>query len=92
MERGKGETMRINRSDSRVHIVYKKNSTGIEKVIISKNYLKNNNMTKQIDRLKKGDCLALEKTSFNSGISVLYLYIKEITRTDLKKIHLIIDN
>ena len=52
MERGKGETMRINRSDSRVHIVYKKNSTGIEKVIISKNYLKNNNMTKQIDRLK----------------------------------------
>ena len=84
--------MRINRADRRVHIVYKKNSTGIEKVIISKNYLKNNNMSKQLNRLKKGDCLALEKTSFHSGTSVLYAYIKEITRTDLKKVHVIIDN
>lgn len=92
MERGKAETMRINRADSRVHIVYKPNSTGIEKVIISRNYLKNNNLSKQLAKMKTGDCLALEKTSFQSGVSVLYLYIKEITRTDLKKVHLIIDN
>lgn len=84
--------MRVNRADSRVNIIYKPNSTGIEKVIISKNYLKNNDLWKQLDKMKTGDCLALEKTSFQSGVSVLYLYIKEVTRTDLKKVHLIIDN